>query len=318
MKKKIWFGILIFIFVIVCLLSQKEFFFFLLFEVYFLNHDQNMFECENRNMILKKDFDKENLKKDFDKGNFLHEVIKILFDGPRSKNLLRFDLGNLKILDVNLDEKNKMAEINFSREYKNIENEIFFRSALIWSVTSLDFVDKVKIFVDGKNLAEVIENINFDFFDRENILLNPEISDEKVYRKIFKLYFRKKNKLLAEERKIDIGLNQPEEKYILEQIILGPENNNLDSVVPKETKIYDIKTDKDICYISLSDDFLNINKFDLDDQKFAVYGIVNSLTELENINKVQFLIETEKTDKKDLAFDLTKPFERNEKIIGSD
>ncbi len=309
MKKKIWFGILIFIFVIIFFLSQKEFFGGMKFEVYFLNHDQNMFECENRNMILKKDFDKENI---------LREIIKILFDGPRSKNLLRFDLGDLKILDVNLDEKNKMAEINFSREYKNIENEIFFRSALIWSVTSLDFVDKVEIFVDGKNLAEVIENINFDFFDRENILLNPEISDEKVYRKIFKLYFRKKNKLLAEERKIDIGLNQPEEKYILEQIILGPENNNLESVVPKETKIYDIKTDKDICYISLSDDFLNINKLDLDDQKFAVYGIVNSLTELENINKVQFLIETEKIDKKNLIFDLTKPFERNEKIIGSD
>ena len=309
MKKKIWFGILIFIFVIIFFLSQKEFFGGMKFEVYFLNHDQNMFECENRNMILKKDFDKENI---------LREVIKILFDGPRNKNLLRFDLGNLKILDVNLDEKNKMAEINFSREYKNIENEIFFRSALIWSVTSLDFVDKVEIFVDGKNLAEVIENINFDFFDRENILLNPEISDEKVYRKIFKLYFRKKNKLLAEERKIDIGLNQPEEKYILEQIILGPENNNLESVVPKETKIYDIKTDKDICYISLSDDFLNINKLDLDDQKFAVYGIVNSLTELENINKVQFLIETEKIDKKNLVFDLAKPFERNEKIIGSD
>ncbi len=309
MKKKIWFGILIFIFVIIFFLSQKEFFGGMKFEVYFLNHDQNMFECENRNMILKKDFDKENI---------LREIIKILFDGPRSKNLLRFDLGDLKILDVNLDEKNKMAEINFSREYKNIENEIFFRSALIWSVTSLDFVDKVEIFVDGKNLVEVIENINFDFFDRENILLNPEISDEKVYRKIFKLYFRKKNKLLAEERKIDIGLNQPEEKYILEQIILGPENNNLESVVPKETKIYDIKTDKDICYISLSDDFLNINKLDLDDQKFAVYGIVNSLTELENINKVQFLIETEKIDKKNLIFDLTKPFERNEKIIGSD
>ena len=287
----------------------KEFFGGMKFEVYFLNHDENMLECENRNIVLKENFDKENI---------LREVIKILFDGPRNKNLLRFDLGGLKILDINLDEKNKLAEINFSREYKNIENEIFFRSALIWSVTSLDFVDKVKIFVDGKNLAEVIENINFDFFDRENILLNPEISDEKMYRKIFKLYFRKENKLLAEERKIDIGLNQPEEKYILEQIILGPENNNLESVVPKETKIYDIKTDKDICYISLSDDFLNINKFDLDDQKFAVYGIVNSLTELENINKVQFLIETEKIDKKNLMFDLTKPFERNEKIIGSD
>ena len=99
---------------------------------------------------------------------------------------------------------------------------------------------------------------------------------------------------------------------------MGPENNNLEAIAPKETKIYDIKTDKDICYISLSDDFLNINKLDLDDQKFAVYGIVNSLTELENINKVQFLIETEKIDKKNLIFDLTKPFERNEKIIGSD
>ena len=308
-KKKIWFGILIFIFVIIFFLSQKEFFGGTKFKVYFLNHEQNMIECEDRNIILKKDFEKKNI---------LHEVIKILFDGPRNKNLLRFDLANLKILDVNLDEKNKLAEINFSREYKNIENEIFFRSALTWSVTSLDFVEQVKIFVDGKNLAEIIDDVNFDFFDRENILLNPGISDEKIYRKSFKLYFRKKNKLLAEERKIDIGLNQPEEKYILEQIILGPENNNLEAIAPKETKMYDIKTDKDICYISLSDDFFNVNKLDLNNQKFAIYGIVNSLTELENINKVQFLTETEKINKKDLAFDLTKPFERNEKIIGSD
>ena len=55
-----------------------------------------MIECEDRNIILKKDFEKKNI---------LHEVIKILFDGPRNKNLLRFDLANLKILYINLDEK---------------------------------------------------------------------------------------------------------------------------------------------------------------------------------------------------------------------
>ena len=43
MKKKIWFGVLVFIFVIDCLLNQKEFFGGMKFEVYFLNHDENIF-----------------------------------------------------------------------------------------------------------------------------------------------------------------------------------------------------------------------------------------------------------------------------------
>ena len=56
----------------------------------------------------------------------------------------------------------------------------------------------------------------------------------------------------------------------------------------------------------------------MESQKFALYSIVNSLTELDNINKVQFLIESEKTNQPAWIFDLSKPIERNEEIICRD
>lgn len=311
MKKKFVIGIFIFSFVLLIMgffYNEKFFQDGIDFKAYFLNNSQNMIECENRKIILDNSCDKKYV---------LEQGVKILFGPPLSKNLISFDLANLELKNINFDSQKKLAELDFSREYYKLENEIFFRSALVWSLTSLDFIDGVKILVDGKKLKKP-DGDNFDFFSRENILLNPDISDEKTYRKIFKLYFKKDDKLFIEERKIDIALNQPQEKYIVEQLILGPEKNDLNLInpVPKETKIYDIKTDKDICYISLSGDF--IKKCSKENQKFAVYAIVNSLTELENINKVQFLIETGKINKKDWKFDLSNPFERNEKIIGNE
>lgn len=311
MKKKFVIGIFIFNFVLLAIgffYNEKFFQDSIDFKAYFLNSSQNMIECENRKIILDNCYDKKYV---------LEQGVKILFGPPLSKNLISFDLANLELKNINFDSQKKLAELDFSREYYKLENEIFFRSSLVWSLTSLDFIDGVKILVDGKKLKKT-DGDNFDFFSRENILLNPDISDEKTYRKMFKLYFKKDDKLFIEEREIDIALNQPQEKYIVEQVILGPENSDLNLInpVPKETKIYDIKTDKDICYISLSGDF--IKKCSRENQKFAIYAIVNSLTELENINKVQFLIETGKINKKDWNFDLSNPFERNEKIVGNE
>ena len=311
MKKKFMMGVFIFSFVLLIMgffYSQEFLREGIDFEAYFLNSSQNMIEGENRKIILDKSYDKKYI---------LEQGVKILFGPPLSKNLVSFDLENLEVKNINFDSQKKLAELDFSSGYYKLENEIFFRSSLVWSLTSLDFIDGVKIFVDGKKLKKT-DGTDFDFFSRQNILLSPDISDEKTYRKVFKLYFKKDDKLFIEERKIDIGLNQTEEKYILEQIILGPENNKRDLInpVPKETKIYDIKTDKDICYISLSSDF--IKKCSAENQKFAVYAIVNTLTELESINKVQFLIETGKINKEGWNFDLSKPFERNEKIIGDE
>lgn len=270
-------------------------------EVYFPNTTRNLLKSEKRN-----------IDNNLDKENILRQTIDILFSEPKNKKLSAFQLANINVKKIYLDD-NKTVTIDFSPQYKNLPDELFFRSALVWTLTSLDFVDNVKIFVDGQELQK-IDGTSIGVLNRNNIVINPEISDEKTDSQIVKLYFRKGNKLYAQDRLINIDLNQPIEKYILEQIILGPSSSDLSATVSPDTKICDVKTDKDICYVSLSGEFTNKNN-DNDNQKFALYSIVNSLTELKDINKVQFLIESEKTNQSKW---LNKPIERNEKIIYRD
>lgn len=274
-------------------------------EVYFPNTITNLIESEERNITTGEN------------KNVLEQAIHILYDGPKSKNLSSFQVSDLKLLDIDLDE-NKTAEINFSSEYNNLSlrDELFFRGSLVWTLTSLDFVDNLKIFIDGKELKK-FDGTAMNLLNRTNVVINPEISDEKINLQVVKLYFRENNKLVSEDRMININPSQLIEKYILEQIISGPISSNLSATVPQDTKIRDIKTDENICYVSLSGEFASKNN-DSESWFFALYSIVNSLTELENINKVQFLIESEKTNQPEWIFDLNKPFERNEKIIQRD
>lgn len=269
-------------------------------EVYFPNAAKNLLKSEKRN-----------IDNNLDKENILRQTIDILFSEPKNKKLSAFQLANVDVKKIYLNDKT--VTIDFSPQYKNLPDELFFRSAIVWTLTDLDFVDNVKIFVDGQELQK-IDGTPIGVLNRSNIVINPEISDEKTDSQIVKLYFRKGNKLYAQDRLINIDLNQPIEKYILEQIILGPSSSDLSATVSPDTKICDVKTDKDICYVSLSGEFTNKNN-DNDNQKFALYSIVNSLTELKNINKVQFLIESEKTNQSKW---LNKPIERNEKIIYRD
>lgn len=271
-------------------------------EAYFPNLVENLIEREYRSIS------------DSDNKKILSDAINILYEGPKSKNLSAFPITNLKVIDIELND-DKSAQINFSNEYNNLnaQDELFFRGSLVWTLTSLDFVDNVIIFVDSQPLKKS-DGSFMGGLNRTNVVINPQISDEKTDLYLVKLYFRDKNKLSCEERMININPNQPLERYVLEQIISGPINSDLSATVPPETKIHDIKTDEGICYVSLSGEFANKNN-DSESQKFALYSIVNSLTELENINKVQFLIESEKTNQPAWIFDLNKPIERNEKII---
>ena len=63
--------------------------------------------------------------------------------------------------------------------------------------------------------------------------------------------------------------------------------------------------------VDLSAEFLVKQLESETDAKAAVYSIVNSLAEIETVNKVQFLIDGEKIDNYRGVMDLSKPVEPN-------
>lgn len=212
--------------------------------------------------------------------------------------------------------RGKSAYIDLEKSYYNLKSadQILSLSALVYTLTDMSFIDSVIVTVDGKPVIGQKEAISLN---RQNVRNNPNILPEKTQWQTLTLYFsdRSGNKLISEQRSIETKNSLTLENQIVEQLILGPDKKMLTATVPDSTKIIDIKTEDGICYVNLSKDFIDDMPIGIQSNLVKIYSVVNSLTELNSVKKVQFLIDGEKVNETQDGIDFSKPFERNIDII---
>lgn len=80
---------------------------------------------------------------------------------------------------------------------------------------------------------------------------------------------------------------------IVKELIAGPKgNNHLRPTMPSGVSmIQEVKINDGVAEVSFSKEFLQGSKEDLSQLDFALYSVVNSLTELKDIHKVNFKIQ---------------------------
>lgn len=116
--------------------------------------------------------------------------------------------------------------------------------------------------------------------------------------------------LKPEFRDVEIGSNLP--LTILQELVKGPGQQGHYRTLPATTRILSLEVKQNIAYVNLSQDFEKDYPGGTTGEAMALGSIINSLTELENIYAVQFLIEGKTVEV--LAkghVDLTKPLERH-------
>ncbi|MBP3801943.1 MAG: GerMN domain-containing protein [Clostridia bacterium] len=126
-----------------------------------------------------------------------------------------------------------------------------------------------------------------------------EITEEQERQTIVSLYFPSKDerKLTPEARLIDVKelVNMPYEK-LMNLLMEGPKNEKLDKIIPKETKVLRTFTENDVLVFDLSKDFLNYDTEKENEKDNLIKSIVNTVTELTEINGVKFLIDGAEND----------------------
>lgn len=130
------------------------------------------------------------------------------------------------------------------------------------------------------------------------------------------LYFPNLNAdcVVPEERSVKADENAQLEKIIFEELQKGPRESGKTSVIPQGTKLLSVETKDGICQLDLSSEFVDNNPGGTAFESVLINSIVNSLTELPQVKKVQFLIEGQKREVyTHVVFDA--PFERNEDFI---
>ena len=124
-----------------------------------------------------------------------------------------------------------------------------------------------------------------------------EISDEQMRQtKVILFFANSETGELESETKIvdaNILIKEPY-KEIMNWLIKGPQSSNLKKLIPEGTAMHDIKVEKSCAIINLSSEFLN---YENDENKLKIINsIVNTLTNLKEINSVKFLINGEENE----------------------
>ncbi len=251
---------------------------------------------------------------DFDVINKIFTQIKAM---PKTAGLTTPIPSDITLLDYNLNSY--ILDLNLSQDYNLLSNidKIFLKSSLVWTYTNNPVlnISGVRILVNGQEILNSFGE-KVGILSTENIVINPSISPEKLTISQALIYFGDEclDKLIAENKLLQVRQSQTIEYQIVEKLISGPDSAQHVRTVPANTKIKNIKTEEGICYVDLSSDFLARNTLTVTEE-VAIYSIVNSLVELDEINKVQFLIEGKKVDTYGATLDISSPLDKNENIV---
>lgn len=128
------------------------------------------------------------------------------------------------------------------------------------------------------------------------IIPEEEISEEQMRQTIVSLYFYNETtqNLSSEGRLIDVKeLVQDPYRKLMEHLIEGPQNSGLSKTIPDGTRINRIEVKGDILYLDLSKEFIDNHVGGAEMENATIYSIVNTMTNLTEINGVKILIEGE-------------------------
>lgn len=138
-----------------------------------------------------------------------------------------------------------------------------------------------------------VENLTEEYIPEE------EITEEQFRQTIVSLYFPSKenNELTPEARLVDIKeiINNPYEK-LMNLLIEGPKSDKSVKIIPDNTKILKTYMEGDCLVLDLSKEFLNYSKDNEIDKSNLINSIVNTMTELTEVNSVKFLVEGNQCD----------------------
>ena len=104
-------------------------------------------------------------------------------------------------------------------------------------------------------------------------------------------------------------------KAVIDELIKGPEDSNLYQTIPPETKLLGIQIKDKIAYVDFSEEIRTKHWGGSTGEIMTMGSIVNSLTELEGIEKVLVLIEGETQDTLVGHLDISEPSGRIESLL---
>lgn len=278
----------------------------ILMNLYFANKDNSAVPIEKREVEVQN-------------GAIMKAAIQALMAGPESADLRKAIPDGTKLLGIK--REGNLAVVDFSKEFAASPGSegVTARVSVVNTLIDLPLAQdskilRVKILIEGKDMigpsGEPLGELSKSALDSNGYPIPGEI-------KKIKVYFGNENadKVVPEQREVVVSKGDSLEAAAFAELMKGPVQKGHHPVIPEGTKLRSVKTENGLCTLNLSKEFITNSNSGTAGESMTINSIVNTLTEINGIKKVQFLIEGKKEPVYlHLVFD--EPFSRNEDIIG--
>lgn len=223
-----------------------------------------------------------------DRQELIGELIRQLLNVPKDLDC-QTALSD-KVLYRDFELKDQVLYLYFDVNYMGMkaDQEILCRAALARTLGQIQGIDYISIYSGDQPLMDSQGN-PVGMISAGDFILNT--SNVNSYEKTeLTLYFADSTgtKLAEEKQEVVHNINTSLEQLIVEQLIAGPETEGHFATLPPDCKILSISVTDNVCYINFDSAFLStalsVNEY------LPIYSIVNSLTEMTAVAKVQIMV----------------------------
>lgn len=218
--------------------------------------------------------------------------------------------SDIKELEYTLEES--LLTLYFSNEYGSMDRveEVLTRAAIVRTMMQADGVDYLSFYVGNAPLSDKSGN-PVGVMTNDSFVENPGEQINSIESAVLTLYFsnKKGKELVQETRNVHYSSNISMEKLVMEHLLEGPKSGRAVPAIPEGTKLMNVSVLDGVCYVSLDGSFLNQN-YNVE-EPVVIYSIVNSLSELPNISKVQISVKGDTSIVYRDEYPLDKLYERN-------
>ena len=268
--------------------------------LYFLSPGANTLMAEHRNITPPAS-----------SGELISETITELVRGPETATLARvFPRDEIIVLSAHFDDNVNICAVDLSARYNELSltEQLYCKNAIVLTLTEFEFINGVVFSVENNELMSA-RGAPAGIFTSKNTRLNPELSPLRTNMRSITLYFLKDGELVQETRTVEVPGDI--EHAIVEQLIQGPRTDALPTLNP-DLKLKSTNTTDGICYVDFGPEFLRTQLTGTESDIFAIYSIINSLTELNAVGKVQILSDSVTINETIGNIDLSIPLSREE------
>ena len=269
------------------------------YDIYYINKDGTKIVEQAYDMQAK------------DSNGMIQELLAALMkddpDGVEFKRSIPADVAvsGSELLDNQLS-------INFDVNYNNMDamTEVLCRAAVVRTMVQVPDVTCVTFYVDGAPLVDKNGNV-VGAMTGDSFVENPGEQINTIQEASITLYFANDtgDKLQKETESVHYSSNISMEKLVVERLLEGPKEAGMRSAIPSGTNLVSVSTVDGICYVNFDEGFLNQN-YEIQ-EAIVMYSIVDSLSELTTVNKVQISVNGDTSGKYRDDFAFATLYDRN-------